>query len=82
MQIVHLPIRAMRIVTDPVVDSVMYVALKVLLPFFWRYTLRILSLLWLFVSFVITKIAGAGVVQEYTELLSREVRFDQVCLYV
>lgn len=36
LYILHLPIRAIRSITDPFVDSIMFLLLRVLMPLVWR----------------------------------------------
>ncbi|KAF7345383.1 RING-CH-type domain-containing protein [Mycena venus] len=58
LQILHLPIRAMRIVTDPIVDSVVYIIASLLLPLIARLLYRVANLVFLGALFWISVIFG------------------------
>ncbi|KAJ7249539.1 hypothetical protein B0H12DRAFT_696107 [Mycena haematopus] len=58
LQILHLPIRAMRIVTDPIVDSVMYIVASLLLPLIARLFYRVATLLFFGVLSLISLVFG------------------------
>ncbi|KAJ6616969.1 hypothetical protein B0H10DRAFT_1346361 [Mycena sp. CBHHK59/15] len=58
IQIIDLPIRAMRIVTDPIVDSLMYIIAALLLPLVARLLYRTVNLLFLGALFFISIVFG------------------------
>lgn len=74
LQILHLPIRAMRIVTDPIVDSVMYIVASVLLPLIARIFYRIANLLFFGVLFFISVVFGQQRADKAVEVTSAAVR--------
>ena len=41
LQVLHLPIRGMRLITDPIVDSVVYIISRLLLPRLLQAVLRL-----------------------------------------
>ncbi|KAJ7777220.1 hypothetical protein B0H16DRAFT_1301759 [Mycena metata] len=73
LQILHLPIRAMRIVTDPVVDSVVYIIAALLLPFVGRLLYRVANLLFLGVLFLISMVFGKHKADKTFEMTSSVV---------
>ncbi|KAJ7493199.1 hypothetical protein B0H11DRAFT_2156254 [Mycena galericulata] len=70
LQIIHLPIRAMRIVTDPIVDSVMYIIASLVLPFIARLLYRIVNILFLGALFLISLLFGQERAEETFEATS------------
>ncbi|KAJ7095466.1 hypothetical protein C8R43DRAFT_907918 [Mycena crocata] len=74
IQIIHLPIRAMRIVTDPIVDSVMYIIAALLLPLIARLLYRIANILFLGVLFLISIIFGQQRAEKTFEVTSSYFR--------
>ncbi|KAJ7483185.1 hypothetical protein FB451DRAFT_1233627 [Mycena latifolia] len=70
IQIIHLPIRAMRIVTDPIVDSVMYIIAALLLPLVARLLYRIANVLFVGVLFVISVVFGQDRAEKTFEVTS------------
>ncbi|TFK39450.1 hypothetical protein BDQ12DRAFT_704973 [Crucibulum laeve] len=58
LQIIHLPIRAMRLVTDPVVDSAAYILIEWLFPPVFRIIKRSLHLISLLGLVLVGKICG------------------------
>lgn len=70
IQIIHLPIRAMRIVTDPIVDSVMYIIAALLLPVVARFLHRIVNVLFLGVLFLISIVLGENKAEKTLEVTS------------
>ena len=58
LQILHLPIRAMRIVTDPVVDSVAFLIKRFVLPPAFKALHLLLNLFAWFVTLIISTVAG------------------------
>jgi E3 ubiquitin-protein ligase MARCH6 len=73
LQILHLPIRAMRIVTDPIVDSVMYIIAALLVPVFGRLLYRVVNLLFLGVLFLISVVFGKHKADKTFEVTSAVV---------
>ncbi|KAJ7708893.1 hypothetical protein B0H17DRAFT_1174191 [Mycena rosella] len=70
IQIIHLPIRAMRVVTDPIVDSVMYIVAALLLPLVARVLYRITNVVFLGVLFLISIVFGQHRAERTFELTS------------
>ncbi|KAF7371061.1 RING-CH-type domain-containing protein [Mycena sanguinolenta] len=70
LQILHLPIRAMRIVTDPIVDSVVYIIASLLLPLIGRLFYRIASLVFLAVLSLISLVFGRQRADQASEVTS------------
>ncbi|KAJ6580947.1 hypothetical protein B0H19DRAFT_1112979 [Mycena capillaripes] len=70
LQILHLPIRAMRIVTDPIVDSVMYIIVALLLPLTARILYRVANLLFISVIFLISVLFGQHKADKALEITS------------
>ncbi|KAJ7036506.1 hypothetical protein C8F04DRAFT_953656 [Mycena alexandri] len=70
LQILHLPIRAMRIVTDPIVDSVVYIIAALLLPLVGRLLYRVANLLFLGVLFLISVVFGKHKADKTFEMTS------------
>jgi len=58
LQILHLPIKAMRIVTDPVVDSVVFIIMEFVLPPFLRLARRLVDIVFLSGLFIVSTIFG------------------------
>ncbi|KAJ7780224.1 hypothetical protein DFH07DRAFT_729968 [Mycena maculata] len=73
IQIIHLPIRAMRIVTDPIVDSVMYLIAALLLPFVAQLFYRLANLLFLGALFLISMLLGQDKAEKTFEVTSSVV---------
>ncbi|KAJ7173518.1 hypothetical protein C8R46DRAFT_892656 [Mycena filopes] len=73
LQLLHLPIRAMRIVTDPIVDSVMYIIAALLLPLVGRLLYRVANLLFLGALFVISVVFGKHKADKTFEMTSSVV---------
>ncbi|KAF8159833.1 hypothetical protein B0H34DRAFT_704960 [Crassisporium funariophilum] len=59
LHVMHLPIRAMRIVTDPIVDFVAYILVKLLLPRITHIVQSVLRLCIFFVSNFVGKLLGS-----------------------
>ena len=74
LQIIHLPIRAMRIVTDPIVDTVMYIIAALLLPLVARLLYRTVNGLFLGALFVISVVFGQHRAEKTFEVTSSVVR--------
>ncbi|KAJ6568247.1 hypothetical protein DFH09DRAFT_1261311 [Mycena vulgaris] len=70
IQIIHLPIRAMRIVTDPIVDSVMYIIAALLLPLVLRLLYRTANVMFLGVLFLISVVFGQHRAEKTFEVTS------------
>ena len=73
IRILHLPIRGMRIVTDPIVDSVAFVLTRFLLPPFFH-ILKMILRISMFISFtllrkVFGKVTADGVSQFSSKLV-------------
>ncbi|KAG6888471.1 hypothetical protein C0995_008044 [Termitomyces sp. Mi166 len=62
LQILHLPIRAIRLVTDPFVDSVAFFILEILLPSFIRAAIRTIKFFGIGILWLIGPLLGQGVV--------------------
>lgn len=72
LQILHLPIRAIRILTDPVVDSIVYLVFHFVFPSIFRIGRRLFNLFFLSSLFFIGKVFGSNVsnrILESTALL-------------
>ncbi|KAJ7601555.1 hypothetical protein DFH06DRAFT_440100 [Mycena polygramma] len=70
LQIIHLPIKVMRIITDPIVDSVMYIIMALLLPLIGRSLFRVANLLFLSVIFLVSVIFGQNKADKALEVTS------------
>ncbi|KAF8166549.1 hypothetical protein K438DRAFT_1856932 [Mycena galopus ATCC 62051] len=70
LQILHLPIRAMRIVTDPIVDSVMYIVASLLLPLIARLLYRVAHLVFFGIIFLISIVLGQQRADKASEITS------------
>ncbi|KAK7031639.1 RING-CH-type domain-containing protein [Favolaschia claudopus] len=70
LQILHLPIRAMRIITDPIVDSVVYILASLLLPLCARLLYRMANLLFVFNLFLLSLVVGQSDVDRAVERMS------------
>lgn len=71
LQILHLPIRAMRVITDPVVDTVAFLVIDLLLPPFLRLARWLVAYFFLGGIHIITKTLGRSTADGITELVTK-----------
>ncbi|KAJ7623737.1 hypothetical protein FB45DRAFT_1089571, partial [Roridomyces roridus] len=70
LQILHLPIKAIRVITDPIVDSVMYLIVALLLPFVARLLYRTVNIVFLSILFLIAVLLGKERAEKTSEATS------------
>lgn len=73
LQLLHLPIRAIRVLTDPIVDTVVFVITKVVAPQYFNLLHGFTQLLLSTVLLVLRKIVGDNVVDQVESGVTRLV---------
>lgn len=73
LQVMHLPIRAMRLVTDPIVDLVAYTLLDLILPWTWSALSVFFRIFMFFGSNSIGKLLPISMSSNASELSSKLV---------
>lgn len=73
LQILHLPIRAMRVITDPVVDTVAFFVVDLLFPPLLRLARQLVAYLFLSVINITTKTLGRSTADMVTKLVTNIV---------
>ncbi|KAF7317716.1 RING-CH-type domain-containing protein [Mycena kentingensis (nom. inval.)] len=66
-KILHLPIRAIRLITDPIVDTIMYIIASLLLPFITRTLCRLASIVLVTFLFIARLFIGQSGVDSLVE---------------
>ncbi|KAF7309457.1 RING-CH-type domain-containing protein [Mycena indigotica] len=67
LKILHLPIRAIRLLTDPIVDSVMYIIASLLIPFITRTLFRLVNVVFVVALFITSMVLGQPTVDRALE---------------
>lgn len=73
LQVLHLPIRGMRFITDPIVDSVVYVIVKFLFPRLANLVQVVLRLFILFITKSARGLLGSSTTSDISEFSTRIV---------
>ncbi|KAF7289096.1 RING-CH-type domain-containing protein [Mycena chlorophos] len=73
LKIIHLPIRAIRILTDPIVDSIMYIVASLLFPFVAKLLYRLVNVLFIMALFVTSLVVGQEAVDKALEATNNAV---------
>ena len=73
LQVLHLPIRGMRVITDPIVDSVVYVFLRLLFPRLANMIQAVLRLFMLFVARSARALLGSSTTSDLSDFFARIV---------
>ncbi|KDQ26811.1 hypothetical protein PLEOSDRAFT_1066099 [Pleurotus ostreatus PC15] len=71
LQILHLPIKAMRVVTDPVVDSTIFLVTHAILPTILRIARRQVQTCCAFIVFLVRHLLGATIADKITHASDR-----------
>ena len=58
LQLIHFPIRAMRVITDPVVDLILLLIVRFALPFLWETFCGLINVFALSGSFIASRVGG------------------------
>ena len=73
LQVLHLPIRGMRLITDPIVDSVVYVIVKLLFPRLANLVQAVLRLFIFFITKFSRGLLGSSTTSDISEFSTRIV---------
>ncbi|KAG5219472.1 ERAD-associated E3 ubiquitin-protein ligase [Salix suchowensis] len=73
LQILHLPIKAMRVVTDPVVDSTIFLVTHAILPTTLRIARRQVQTCCTFIVFLVRHLVGATIADKITHTVQSAV---------
>lgn len=73
LQILHLPIKAMRVVTDPVVDSSIFLVTHAILPTILRFARRQVQTCYTFIMFLVRHLVGATIADKITHAVHSAV---------
>lgn len=80
LQILHLPIKAMRVVTDPVVDSTIFLVTHVILPTILRIARRQVQTCCTFIVFLVRHLVGATITDKITHAVQSAVSMRLSCI--
>ncbi|KAF4569838.1 hypothetical protein EYR36_009639 [Pleurotus pulmonarius] len=69
LQILHLPIKAMRVVTDPVVDSTIFLVTHAILPTILRIARRQVQTCYTCIMFFVRHLVGATIADKFTHAI-------------
>jgi E3 ubiquitin-protein ligase MARCH6 len=75
LQLLHFPIRAMRVITDPVVDFILFLLVRFGLPFLRGSARKLISTLALFGAFIVSQVVGQAKLEGVVESLAAVVCF-------
>ncbi len=73
LQILHLPIKAMRVVTDPVVDSTIFLVTHAILPTILRIARRQVQTCYTCIMFFVRHLVGATITDKFTHAIHSAV---------
>jgi E3 ubiquitin-protein ligase MARCH6 len=77
LQLLHFPIRAMRIITDPIVDSLVFLVVRFVLPLVLGIARRVINTLALSGLLFLVKLFGQMRVDEASQALIEMVRSSE-----
>jgi E3 ubiquitin-protein ligase MARCH6 len=73
LQVLHLPIRGMRVITDPIVDSVVYVIVRLLFPRLANMVKAVLRIFMVFVAKYARGLLGSNTTSGISDFSARIV---------
>ena len=79
LQVLHLPIRGMRVITDPIVDSVVYLIVRLLFPRLANMVQGVLRLFMFFIAKSARGLLGSSTTSDISDFSARIVR--EISLY-